>query len=382
MPDKPIVRLSRREWLQTAATAALLPMVPGTRPAPRGAVILPRSSAAWMSQQVNEPCVLTNPKVPGRLVMLYSGVPRSDRVVAAIGKAWADASNPFEWHQAPENPVFGPSGTGWDARTIRLDCVLHVPEEDAYYIYYSGTAGSVQDHIGLAICPVGDDGYSSIGAGGIRRFGDGPILAPEPAAPFHEEMVSQSAVLREWDEAAQRWEWTMYYSYRGKDGILPGIRMATSTDGKSWTRQFRDDDPRGMGQIFRSTPDAYYEWHQVFKLGQTYVLCIEVGVERGRRWRAAIAVSDHPRRGWRQLDLDAMVQTTWDGLYDDATMYHVATPALHEIGGLWYLFCQACGRPANDNYIDGGWDVWCIACERPLPTGEGLATLTVPGEPG
>jgi hypothetical protein len=26
-----------------------------------------------------------------------------------------------------------------------------------------------------------------------------------------------------------------------------------------------------MGQIFRSTPSAYYEWHQVFKVGATYV---------------------------------------------------------------------------------------------------------------
>lgn len=58
----------------------------------------------------------------------------------------------------------------------------------------------------------------------------------------------------------------MYYSYRGKDGTLPGIQLATSHDGKTWTRHFNADDPRGMGQIFRSTPNAYYEWHQIFKL--------------------------------------------------------------------------------------------------------------------
>ena len=52
--------------------------------------------------------------------------------------------------------------------------------------------------------------------------------------------------------------------------------------------------PAGMGQIFRSTPAAYYEWHQVFKRGATYVLCSEVGVNRGARWRPGLAVSTDP----------------------------------------------------------------------------------------
>ncbi len=105
----------------------------------------------------------------------------------------------------------------------------------------------------------------------------------------------------------------MYYSYRGKDGVLPGIRLATSRDGRQWTRQFNDEDPRGMGQIFASTPNAYYEWHQILKVDNTYVLCIEVGVEHGKRWRPGLAVSTDPVRGWTQLDLDTMLQTQWRG---------------------------------------------------------------------
>ncbi len=31
-------------------------------------------------------------------------------------------------------------------------------------------------------------------------------------------------------------------------GILPGLRLATSRDGKTWTRHFNDKDPRGMGR--------------------------------------------------------------------------------------------------------------------------------------
>ena len=347
----------------------------------RAGIVLARASHQWMSQQIEEPCILPNPKSPGRLIMFYGAVSATNRVVAAIGKAWADTHSPFLWHQDEANPVFRPAERGWDSATIRLDAVLYIPEEDAYYIYYSGSAGPVQDRIGLAICPAGADGYAGVNASTIARYGTAPVLAPEPAAPFHEEMASQAAVLREWNRTAQRRDWYLYYSYRGKDGTLPGIRLATSQDGKQWTRRFNAEDPRGMGQIFRSTPGAYYEWHQLFKVGTTYVLCIEVGVDHGARWRPGLAVSTDPVLGWTQLDLDTMLQTKWSGLYEDRTLYHVATPALYQIEGEWYLFAQACGRPANDNYIDGAWEMWGVACDRAIATRPGCAGLYIPGVP-
>ena len=135
------------------------------------------------------------------------------------------------------------------------------------------------------------------------------MLSPEPAAPYFEQMASQAAVLREWDANEQRWDWFMYYSYRGKDGILPGLRLATSRDGKTWTRHYNEKDPRGMGQVFKSTPGAYYEWHQVFKIGGTYVLSIEVGISAGKRWRPVIAVSQAPRH---RLDADRRGRTATD----------------------------------------------------------------------
>ena len=181
----------------------------------RGRIIISRSDAAWQSQQIQEACILPNPRDPSKLVMFYSGVPKTNRVLCEVGKAWADVADPFTWHQNEENPIFGPSGRGWDARTMRLDAVLHVPEEDAYYIYYSATTGGIQDHIGLAITPVGD-GYASVNAGTIKRYGDAPILAPEPAAPFYEKMVSQSAVWREPGSKFDSWHFRRPLIFRGK----------------------------------------------------------------------------------------------------------------------------------------------------------------------
>ena len=345
----------------------------------RAQVIINRNDATWESQQVQEPCILPNPKDPTRLVMLYSGVPASNRNLCYVGKAWALKSDPFTWHQNETNPVFAPGRNGWDSGSIRLDAVLYIPEEDAYYIYYSGTQAAIQDRIGLAICPAGSDGYSGITPAAIRRVGTGPVLAAAPAEPFSETMASQAAVWRKWDTTAKRWNWYMYYSYRGVNGTLPGIRLATSADGKTWQRHFNRDDPRGMGQIFASTPDAYYEWHQIFKRGGTYVLTMEVGTEKGKRWRPVIAVSQYPDHGWAQLDVNAVLQTRWEGCYRDETIYHVATPAFYEIEGRWYLYAQACPLPANDNYIDGHWDLWCFSCDREIPTLPGHASLFIPG---
>ncbi len=347
----------------------------------RGEVIIKRTDSAWESQQVQEPCILPNPKDRARLVMFYSGVPATNRNLCFIGKAWALRSDPFTWHQDRDNPVFCPAKQGWDSGSIRLDTVLYIAEEDAYYIYYSGTTASVQDSIGLAICPAGADGYSGITPPAIQRVNAQPVLSPEPAAPFFEEMASQAAVLRERNAREWGWDWYMYYSYRGKDGILPGLRLATSRDGKAWTRHYNEKDPRGMGQVFQSTPGAYYEWHQASRIGGTYLLSIEVGIAAGKRWRPVIAVSQHPATGWAQMDVDALLQTKWEGLYRDDTIYHVATPARYEIAGKWYLYAQACPLPANGNYIDGQWDLWCVACDRLIPTLPGCEGIYIPGQP-
>lgn len=363
--------------LTLTGCAAAAPMISP----PRAALVIQRAAHAWQSQQVQEPCLLPNPKQPGKLLLLYSGVPAAHREIALVGKAWADVADPLTWHEDAANPIFGPGeGDRWDRGSIRLDCVLYIPEADAYYVYYSGTTGAIQDRIGLAIFPVGPDGYSGLAAAQIRRF-DAPVLAPEAAAPFREEMVSQAAVHREWNAPAGRWDWFMYYSYRGPDGILPGLRLATSTDGRHWTRQLNATDPRGLGHLFASLPGAYYEWHQIFKVGSTYVLSMEVGPNHGERWRPVLAVSAHPDRGWRQLDVDTVLQTKWTGVYRDEALYHVATPAFYEIAGRWYLFMQACAQPPSAHYIDGRWDMRVVACDYPLRLPGTADTLGLPAAP-
>ena len=92
--------------------------VPAASAAPassRAEVIIPRQAHPWQSQQVQEPCILPNPKDPTRLVMFYSGVPAANRRTCYIGKAWALKSDPLTWHADPENPVMVPAPGTWES---------------------------------------------------------------------------------------------------------------------------------------------------------------------------------------------------------------------------------------------------------------------------
>ena len=77
--------------------------------------------------------------------------------------------------------------------------------------------------------------------------------------------------------------------------------------------------------------------------------------------------------------MDELLQTKWAGLYRDETIYHVATPAMYQIEGKWYLYAQACPLPENGNYIDGHWDLWCFTCDRLIPTLRGCESIYIPG---
>jgi hypothetical protein len=92
-------------------------------------------------------------------------------------------------------------------------------------------------------------------------------------------------------------------------------------------------------------------------------------------------VSRHPATGREQLDVDTVLQTKWERLYRDDTIYHFATPAFYRIEGKWYLHTQACLLPGNGNYLDGQCDMWCFACDRLIPALPGYESIYIPGRP-
>ena len=302
----------------------------------------------WAGGQLEEPCILVNPKDSSKLIMFYSGASlvKTDGGKAAIAKAWAYKTNPFVWYEYAGNPILtNDAAIPFEGENVRLDCVLYHADTDEYWIYYTGMAGaslSGVHAIGLAMCPAGPDGYTQLTKSNIRKYSGNPILTATGMGRNDGTHVSQSAIIFEGGKNY------MYYSYRGAE-VLPGIRYATSTDGKSWVKQ-------GEGDLLSRGPEGapdsrYFEWHQVFKAFNKNVIVWEAF--NGKEWAVCMASSESPDGPWTKSPKNPIFRPSGTiGTFDKT---FVATPAFYLINNKWYLYYQ--GASDGGNYIYNTWDI-------------------------
>ena len=309
--------------------------------------IINYGGGGWKNGQVNEPVILVNPKDKSKLIMFYSGMHLGGSA-GAIGKAWAKVTEPFNWHEDAANPLLtADPSIPFEASALRLDAVIYRRERDEYWLYYTGSNFKTQaDAIGLAICPAGKDGYSQVTTANIKRYAGNPILSPGGQGRDDETYVSQGAVFFE------KGLWHSLYSYRTASAVLPGIRLATSRDGQHWTKQ------PGADLLTAAPESRYIEWHQVYRIGKRYVMLYE-GYNGGVRWGADVAVSDSLTKGWKKAPISLIDQTKWAN-YSDETLFHVATPAVYQFRGHWYLYFQAAH---SGYYIKQHWALWGLECD-------------------
>ncbi len=279
----------------------------------------------WKDGQVQEPCILVNPKDASKLIMFYAGMKLGGRE-GAVAKAWANVADPFAWHEDTQNPLLNGKrgGAVGELGFIRLDSVIYNEALDEYWIYYTGNrTRTPTDAIGVVTCPAGKDGYREVVAANIKRYAGNPILSPKGEGRDDERCVSQGAVFRE------NGLWYLFYSYRTATKTLPGIRLATSRDGKRWTKV------PGPDLLTAAPEQLYIEWHQVYKIGGRYVMFYE-GYNGGTRWGADVATSSSLTSGWRKMPVGFIDQTKWPGYSD--RLFHVATPAIYQINNQWYMY--------------------------------------------
>jgi hypothetical protein len=330
-------------------------------------MIIPCGGGGWKDGQVQEPCILVNPKDAGKLVMFYAGM-KLGGSAGCIAKAWADVSDPFTWHEDANDPFLqGKPGHAFDeAASLRLDSVIYNEALDEYWIYY--TANNPKTHteaIGLATCPAGKDGYSGVAAENIKRYSSNPILSPKGQGRDDETFVSQGAVFRE-DGL-----WYSFYSYRTATQTLPGIRLATSRDGKQWTKV------PGPDLLAAAPEQVYIEWHQVCKIGNRYVMFYE-GYNGGTRWGACVATSSSLTGGWKKMPVTFIDQTKWPD-YSEETQFHVATPAIYNVNNRWYMYFVAAH---SGFYSTQRWAMWCVECDdvvERIPAKRGRFQRASPG---
>lgn len=259
------------------------------------------------------------------LRMYYSGF-RMDNI-NAIGLATSPKTYPpTTWTKQgivfEPNPIPGQWDSGW----VRMGNIVKVGL--TYYLYYEATpdfgeTGTMQ--IGLA---TSTDGLTFI------RNAANPILTPT-VDEIHVENPSVVEV---------GGTWYMYYSYRTEVLTLPGIRVATSSDGISWTK---------IGTVLSigvgGTWDDYYIEHaQIYYINNLYVLIYE-GYD-GAEWRCGCAYSADPVGTFtKDSNSPFFAKSGTVGSFDE---FHIATPSLFFHGNKCYLFYQG-GDTAN--YMLSQW---------------------------
>jgi len=276
------------------------------------------------------------------LRMYYTGF--ATTIKNAIGLATSPKTYPpTTWTK--QGAVFTPNPASgqWDSGYIRLGNIFKV--DSTYYLYYQGApniGGGGTSQIGLA---TSTDGIS------FTRSASNPILVPSG----DEIQLEDPTVIR-----VDATHWYMYYNWRTSTDTLPGIRVATSSDGVTWTKVSGNVLDRGASGQW---DDTYIEHSQIYYIGGKYVLIYEgYGGSGNEPWKHGMAYNTSPTTAFTKYSGNPFFSPS--GVVGAFDQYHVATPNLF-FHDKWYLFYQ--GGDNKDNY---GLSNWKMGLAEGPPAGD------------
>lgn len=256
----------------------------------------------------------------------------------SIGRATATVANPTDWAEYSGNPIIGSASSG----NIRLDSVQYV--SGTWYLYSTDVTNN---NIDL---------YTSTDGFIFTPYSGNPVLTPTGQGCSDGTVVSQGSVL--YDSGT----WRMYYDYRNGSNVLPGIRYATSLDGKIWTKQ-------GCVDLITRIPgglnSTYIEWQQILKLDDYYMLVY--GGYNGSYWSTGLAYSSSPGSGFIQSFANPVFSPTFASVpVGLSPENNIATTAFYQIGLNWYAFYQWTNTALGGNYSTSNWSMGIAS----FPAGE------------
>ncbi len=251
------------------------------------------------------------------------------------------------WQRDPNNPVLPPSKSEFDSTRCMNPWVLR--RGDDYHLYYSGGDAKGEQRICLATASVSD-------VTSWKRTG--PLFDTGKAGTFDASWCVLPHVVQMADD-----RWHLYYTGNAGRGsglsAFPGVGLATSSDGKTWSRfgnkpvlptsgQHGNGDAIGIagGSVLKVNVDGgKTEWRFYYTgaptigrplpLNQQKTICLAVSQD-GIKWqkRGAIMYRD-PNRDYEDIGVAGpVVHQNADGSF---RMWYSA------IGTCWgyYSICYA-----------------------------------------
>lgn len=311
----------------------LVTLMPGTRYASNP--IIEHVASTWKGRQVHFPYVIVNPWDSTELLQYYGG---GDYLTEdyKCGVATADVSDPYDWTEYASNPVISPPATA--------DFVIGV-----HYVVYNST----EDTLWLYAAVI-DSSPVSEWQGLWKSDSEDPYTFT-----YYGAVISPSGdEIRVGDAGYLLDDGTLYcyYGYRTATATLPGLRLATSTNGTTFTKQ--------SGNILSLGPsgsydDKYIESGQAFKIGTSYVVgysSYDGTTNCDGDWTCSYAVSDSPSGPFYKDENNPIFAAGDSGEWDDT---YVSTNFNFQYGGNYYFFYQGTGATGTspDCYNASLWDM-------------------------
>ena len=273
---------------------------------------------------------MVDPLNSSRLLMFYGGMAAPPGTSPMkIGRATASTADPFTWTKYASNPVYdGGSSISVDSAVLFGSTI---------YLYYTDPINTNGSSVKLATSTDGGFTFSPVGT----------AISPAGQGCTDGHTVSAGSVIRD-----DNGTWHMFYSYRSVDrGVLPGVRHATSADGITWAKDgCWDVLSRGAA----GAPDStYIEWHQVIKIGSTYVMTYDA--YNGSYYSCNMATTDNLSAGWwtKSSANPTFPPTFHTGDFDQN---HVGGCAFFQAGSTWYMLYSGTGAGQGGNtYNFGDW---------------------------
>lgn len=232
----------------------------------------------WKDSQVFDPVAFNDPLDPTKIIILCSGLfypPGTGEM--CIGGFEAFKASPLVWTEFGSNPVLRGTPGEWDwcpeGQTAALPGVRMgnvVEQAGIFYLFYCGGTGWLGGTTGFKIgVATSTDGrvFTKYAGNPIITLSDGEVSLEDPSVIFDNGV------------------WYLYYSYQEAGNILPSVRVATALSPLGpWTKYRVGGDLvsilntgrlEGKPDIAATYDYRQIEWHQIFKLGDDFVLVYE-----------------------------------------------------------------------------------------------------------
>jgi len=278
------------------------------------------------SFQVNFPWVVVNPYDATQLRMYYTTIGGSGNSICV---ATANISDPTTWTPYASNPV--------NSAYEYLDTLILPADspDGKWWMYCSHGGGTQVDLL------VSTDGLT-------WTVDTANVLTYNGQGRTDGTGISSMSVLK--DDSTH---WHGYYNYRAvAPNDLKGIRYATSSNGKAWTKA-------GAGDILHvqggTAWDTLFESQQIIKIGSVYVLvCSTNGTASDNitgHWTINCFGSFTP-------DFASSFTLPTLKLSLEKKGYQTSTPHFKKIGSQWYAFYQYASIIGD--YGLNNWDIGCV----------------------